>query len=173
MRPGLEKPVHTGQPNNYEDENKQEQKDKPDCRIEGLLTVEPQRRSLLPFRGIGGQHRDDVVDAARNTAAEIAGLEARRDGVGDDDFGQRVGERALESIADLDAHSPLVRRDQQQHAIVLGLLAELPAAEQLVGIGLDLLTFERGDGGNDKLDAGLGFEIGELARNRAARVGAE
>ena len=44
---------------------------------------------------------------------------------------QRVGQRAFKPIADLDAHPPLVRRDQQQHAVVLRLLAELPGAEQL------------------------------------------
>jgi hypothetical protein len=31
------------------------------------------------------------VDAARHPVAAIAGLEARRDGVGDDDLRQRVG----------------------------------------------------------------------------------
>ena len=82
---------------------------------------------------------------------------------------QRVGQRAFEPVADLDAHPLLVRRDQQQHAVVLGLLAELPGAEQLVGVGLDLLAFERVDGGDDELDAGLGFEIGELRLERAAR----
>ena len=118
--------------------------------------VEPQRGPLLPLRGIRGQNGDDVVDAAGDAAGEIAGLEARRDGVGDDHLGQRVGQRAFEAIADLDAHPPLVGRDQQQHAVVLGLLAELPGAEQLVGIGLDLLAVERGHGGDHELDAGLG-----------------
>ena len=125
---------------------------------------------LLPFRGIGGQHGDDVVDAARDAAAEVAGLEARRDGVGDDDLRQRVGQRAFEAVADLDPHPPLVRRDQQQHAVVLRLLAELPGAEQLVGVGLDLLALQRADGGDDELDAGLGLEIRELRlRARPAR----
>ena len=52
---------------------------------------------------------------------EIAGLEARRDRVGDDHLRQGIGQRALEPVADLDAHAPLVRRDQQQHAVVLAL----------------------------------------------------
>jgi hypothetical protein len=48
--------------------------------------VSAQRRALLPFRGIRRQYRDDVIDAVRDPAAKIAGLEARRDGVGDDDL---------------------------------------------------------------------------------------
>ena len=81
--------------------------------------VEPQVGPRLPFRGVGRQHGDDVVDAAGDAAGEIAGLEARRDGVGDDHLRQRVGQRALEAVADLDAHPALVRRDQQQDAVVL------------------------------------------------------
>ncbi len=77
-------------------------------------------------------------------------------------FDKRVGQRAFEAVADLDAHLVLVRRDQQQHAVVLVLLAKLPGAEELVGIGLDVAAFERIDRGDDKLDAGLLFEIGEL-----------
>src|SRR5206468_3264362 len=41
----------------------------------GLLSVEAQRRALLPFRAVGGQDRDDVIDAARDPAAEITGLQ--------------------------------------------------------------------------------------------------
>ena len=55
----------------------------------GRAPAHCRRRSdgpLLPFRRIGGEHRDDVVDAALDAAAEIAGLEARRDRVGDDDL---------------------------------------------------------------------------------------
>ena len=68
----------------------------------------------------------------------------------------------FEAIADLDADPMLVRRNQQQHAVVLGLLAKLPFAEQRVGVRLDLLAFERADGGDDELDAGFRFEIGKL-----------
>ena len=43
--------------------------------------------------------------------------------------------------------------------------------KQFVGVRLDLLTFEGGDRGNDKLNAGFSFKIGELRLNSAARVG--
>ena len=85
-------------------------------------------------------------------------------------FDKRVGQRALEAIADLDAHAPLVRRDQQQHAVVLRFLAELPGPKQLVGVGFDLLTFERGDGGDDELNAGFVLEIRELRLDRASGI---
>ena len=126
-----------------------------------MRVVETQRWPLLPLGRVGGQNGYDVVDPAGDTAAEVAGLETRRYRIGDDDFRQRVGQRALEAVADLDSHPVLVRRDEQQHTVVLVLLAELPGAKQLVGVGLDLLALERGDGGDDKLDAGLRFEIGE------------
>ncbi len=62
----------------------------------------------------------------------------------DDDLGQCIGQRAFETAADpRSATRFFVRRDEQQHAVVLGFLAELPGAEQLVGVRLDLLAFER------------------------------
>jgi hypothetical protein len=60
-------------------------------------------------------------------------------------------------------------RDEQQYAVILFLLTELPGPEQLVGIGFNLLAFERRDGGDNELDPGLGFEIGQLQLNRIAR----
>ena len=61
----------------------------------------------------------------------------------DDVFGDRVGQRAFEPVADLDADLALGRRVQQQHAVVLAALAELPAAEQAVGVVLDRIAVER------------------------------
>ena len=131
----------------------------------------PQLRRLLPFRGIGGQRGDGVVDAARNAAVEIARLEARRDGIGDDDLADRVGQRAFEAIADLEAHLVLLGGDEKQQAVVLLRLAELPQAEEFVGVGLDLLAVERGNGGDNKLDAGFVVERLQLAFERGALRG--
>jgi hypothetical protein len=52
--------------------------------------------------------------------------------------------------------------DEEQHAVVLGGGPELPKAEQIVGVGLDLLSVQRGDGGDDELDRRFLFEMGEL-----------
>ncbi len=75
---------------------------------------------------------------------------------------KRVGQRAFEAVADLDPHLVLLRRNQKQHAIVLFFLAKAPGAKQSIGVRLDLVAFERFHRGDDKLDAGLGFERGEL-----------
>ena len=125
---------------------------------------------FLPFRGVRREDRDDVVDAAGDAAVEIAGFEARRDGVDDDDFRRRVSQRSFEPIADFDADLVLLRRHQEEHAIVLLLLAELPSAEKLIRVRFDLQAFERGDGGDDKLDAGLVLQVLELGRQRASRI---
>ena len=117
----------------------------------------------LPFGRVGGEGGDDVVDAAGDAAVEIASLESGRDRVGNDDAGDGVGQRALEAVADLDAHPSLVRRDQEENAVVLFRLAQFPGAEELIGVGLDLLAAERGHGRHDQLNPGLLLEIGELA----------
>ena len=117
----------------------------------------------LPLGRVGRERGDDVVDAARHAAVEISRLEARRDGVRNDDAGDGVGQRALKAIADLDAHPPLLRRDQKERAVVVFRLAKLPGAKQPIGVRLDLLAVERGHRRHDELDSGFLFEIGELA----------
>ena len=98
----------------------------------------------LPFLRIAGQDRQHGVHARIDAAREIALLELRRDGRGDDDLGQRIRQRALEAVADLDAQLALVGRDQKQHAVVVLLLPELPVPEEAVGVILDARAVERG-----------------------------
>ena len=57
----------------------------------------------------------------------------------------------------------LVGRDEEEDAVVLLGLAELPGAEQRVGVGLDRLPVERRNGRDDQLNPRLALEIGELA----------
>ena len=116
---------------------------------------------------------DDVVDAARDAAGKIVGAEARDDRILDDEPGDRVGERAFEPVADLDAHLALVRRDDQQHAVVLVLLADLPGAAELHAEILDRGALQRFQRDDDELVGGLGFERGELLGERVARRGIE
>ena len=65
-------------------------------------------------------------------------------GRGDDDLGQRIRQRAFEAVADLDAHLALLGRDEEQRAVVLPLLAELPVPEQAVGVILDAVPSREG-----------------------------
>src|SRR5277367_2337242 len=46
---------------------------------------------FMPFVGVGGQHGDDAVDTALNTAGKIVCLEARNDCARDDHRGECVG----------------------------------------------------------------------------------
>ena len=95
-------------------------------------------------------------------------LEARRHGAGDDHRRQRIGQRAFEAVADLDAHFVLGRRDEEQHAVVLLGFAELPEPEQLIGIGLDVAALQRFHRGDDQLDAGLVLQLLRLRLDGAA-----
>src|SRR5262249_19052032 len=124
------------------EEYEQRPKNNPAHPIVRLLIVEPQRRTLLPFRSVGCQDGNDVVDAARNAFAEIAGLEARRHRVGYDHLRQRVGQGAFQAVADFDAYSALVRCNEQQYAVVFLLFPEPPLPEQFIGVRLDLLAFQ-------------------------------
>ena len=129
------------------------------------------RRDALPeFLGAAIQHLDDVVDAARHAAGEVVRLEARRDRVLDDVFGDRVGQRAFQPVADLDADLALVRRMQQQHAVVLAALAELPAAEQSVGVVLDRIAVQRLHRRDDDLVRGLALRARRAWRAATSRV---
>ena len=69
----------------------------------------------------------------------------------------------FKAVTDLDAHPPLLRRDQKERAVVVFGLAQFPGSEQRVGVRLDLLAAKRGHGRDDELDSGFLFEIGELA----------
>ena len=54
----------------------------------------------------------------------------------------RVGELALEPVADLDAHLVLGRRHDQQRAGVLVLLADAPVAAELIAVILDRIALQ-------------------------------
>ena len=78
---------------------------------------------------------------------------------------------AFHPVADLDADLALVRRDEQQNAVVALGLAELPGTEQPVGERLDVGVLQRRHRGDDKLDRGSLLEIGKLGFERRARRG--
>ena len=85
----------------------------------------------------------------------------------------QVGQRALKPVADLDAHLPVVAGNQQQDAVVLAALAERPGAKQPVGVGLDGLAAEIGNGRDDDLVGGLLLEVGEFLDEQRFRRGVD
>src|SRR5262249_61111871 len=97
-----------------------------DYRSSRRRRIGPLRRALLPFLGGAGEHADDVVDAAGDAAGNVIGAKARDDRVLYDELGDGVGQRALEAVADLDAHLAVAWRHVQQHAVVLALLSDSP-----------------------------------------------
>src|SRR5262245_15744460 len=129
--------------------------------------------ALLPFGSVAGEHAGDVVDAAVDAAGKVVGTKARDDCVLDDEPRDRVGERAFEPVADLDAHLALVRRHDQHHAVVLVLLADTPVAPELDPVILDRGALQRFERHHHELVGGLGLERGELVIERSAGSGIE
>ena len=82
---------------------------------------------------------DDPVDAGVDAGGEIALAEFGRDVLGDDAPRRHVGERALEAVAHFDAHALVVLGDQQDRAVVLALVADLPRLGHADRVLLDRL----------------------------------
>src|SRR5262249_9686967 len=78
----------------------------------------------------------------------------------------RVGERTLEAVADLNPHLAFVRRHDEQRAGILLFLSDLPVTPELVTVVLDRGALEQLDRDHDKLPCGLGLELRELALER-------
>ncbi len=96
--------------------------------------------------------------------AEAALAEGGREGAADHPSRLRVGERALVSIASLDLDLPVLARDEDEDAVVLALLAELPRLEDADGEALHVLAVERAD--EQVLE--LGAMVGALLPGGAA-----
>src|SRR5262249_3165311 len=75
----------------------------------------------------------------------------------------------FEAVADLDAHLALAWRHDQQHAVVLALLSDSPAAAELDAKILDRGALQRSQGHDHELVGGLGFEVRELLGERRPR----
>src|SRR6185437_6066634 len=97
------------------------------------------------------QHRRGAVDDA---ARELSLAEGRHDVALDDAAAQRVGQLALEAVADLDADGPLLRRDDEKRAGVLALFADPPGAAETVAEILDRIALQGIQRDDDDLLAG-------------------
>ena len=79
---------------------------------------------------------------ARIAVVEAVLLQRRADALLDDVLRLQIGQLPLDAFARLDADPTLGDRDDEQDAVVLARLAELPAVERAVGHVLDRLAPE-------------------------------
>ena len=146
-------------------------------RIEQIRWIE--RLRILPVRRLGLRQLlaiDDphhLVDAGSNAAAEIAGLEFRRDVLVDDALGRGVGERAFEAVTDLDAQPAIVLGDDEQRAVVDLLAADLPGLRDAKRILLDGLAVGRRHDQHRDLAALSRLQIPQRLRQRCDVAGRE
>jgi hypothetical protein len=102
---------------------------------------EPGEIRLRLGQGFALDEPAQSIHPGLDATGEIALLEARGDGFGDDPLGDGIRNRPLQAIAHLDAQGPVVLGHQQQHAVIHPLAPQLPGfrhpqAELLDGLGL-------------------------------------
>ena len=108
----------------------------------------------------GGHYR---ADAAGDSGVVIALLEGRRYLVANDTAGHEVGEGPLQAASRLDAHLALVFRHQQQRAVILSPLADLPLLHDLHGVLFQDLPLEARYGEHHDLGGVAQLEGSQLA----------
>jgi hypothetical protein len=82
---------------------------------------------------------DHAIDTRLDAGTELAGAEGGTDRLVDDAVRGEVGERALETATDLDAHPSILLRDEQDRAVIDALSTGLPGIGDADRILLDLL----------------------------------
>ena len=113
---------------------------------------------------------DHLIDAGLDAAVVVARLEMRCDRLIDDAFRDRVGQRALQTVADLDARAPVVFRDQQDGAVVDPLAPELPLLRDANAVLLDVLRLSGRHDQHCDLAAFLCLEVRQLGLDAIHRT---
>src|SRR5574344_2092136 len=124
------------------------------CGLTGLLAHGVQR---LP-RVTGCFGRQYLV-GLHDTGIVVILFEVRRELFIADLSGPAVRHGAFMAIADLDAQLARVLADEQQHAVVLVLVPDAPAAEQLIGIVRDGTVIQGPDGDDGDLGGRFFVEL--------------
>ncbi len=131
-----------------------------------LARAQPARAASLARRRrarVGaGDRAVDGVEPRRDAVRGASLAEARGDDVPENGGGDRVGEPALEPVADLDAHLPVVEEDEEDDAVVEALLADPPRLGQPDRVALEALALERAEDGDHHLVAAGGLPGREL-----------
>src|SRR5581483_10268303 len=133
-----------------EDEDEEHQESGPTL----VPHLPPLRREL-----VAAQHRENCVRTGGNAPCVVPAAEMWGYHVVNDQHALRVRERAFEAVADLDTHPLLTGIDDQQHAVVLALLADAPVTAELVAVILDGIAIERWQRDHHELRA-VGLRVG-------------
>src|SRR5262249_59596311 len=129
------------------------------------------RRSLAVDRGEQG------IDACRDRAVLVAGLQPGRDRLADDPRGHEVGDAVLEAVADLDPHLAVVGQDEEDGAVVAGPVSDAPGPERALREVFNRRLARRAADPDEDLRA-RGASVGleprreRLARGRREEAGA-
>src|SRR5262249_19010012 len=115
----------------------------------------------------------DAIEARLNAGPEVSLAEAWPDDVVQDLPGLGVGEARFEAVADLDPHTALLFRDDEEHAVIDPLAAELPCLEDADRVVLDRVAVEAVHGEDCDLGAGPALEVRELRLQALAALGFE
>ena len=97
---------------------------------------------------------------------ELTLLEVRRDRFADDPARRHVGQHALEAVADFDAHALVVLGDEEDRAVVLALLTDLPGLGDAQRVLLDRLRLGGRHDQDDELVGRARLPVGELRLER-------
>src|SRR4030042_5556504 len=86
------------------------------------------------------QHIDNSFYTVIDAAVVVPGLKASSHDVADYIAGQTIGESPFKPIAHFDAQAPVFWRDENQNAVILSFLAQLPFFKNCDGVSLDALA---------------------------------
>src|ERR1022692_2502299 len=111
--------------NRSDDRHRNEQDDEQIAEVERVSRRAPPGR-FCGQRRSGADDFDDPIDAGIDALRELTLLEIGRDGFADDSSRGHVGEHALETVGYFDAHAPVVFGDEEDRAVILPFLADLP-----------------------------------------------
>ena len=108
------------------------------------------------------------VEPGVQAARVVVLIEPRHDGLGDDALRERVGNRAFEPVADLDAQAAIVVRDDEHDAVVDAAAADAPLLGHAQRVFLDRLGRRRRHEQHGDLAALARLECRELVLEAAS-----
>ena len=117
--------------------------------------------------------RDDRVSGRVQPAGIVAGPKVRRDVLFDDAPRERIRDRRLQPVTDFDPNLSLLDEDEEDQAVVVLLVADLPALGAADREVFEHFPTERGKDVDDELRAGGLLELRELVVERLGLRGIE